>query len=301
MKNVLITGATGFIGQRLVRAIDANIRIISRKNNLEFDTVVCNFENESIPINSLNGIDTIFHLAGLAHDSRDASKIADLYHKVNVDASINLAKNAVKNGVERFIFISSIKAGGNPAIGKCKSELDQDEPQEIYGETKRKAELKLLEIGADSNMHVSIIRSSLVYGPNVKGNLKLLISGIKKGWFPSLPETNNMRSMIHVDDLVRAILFIAENDSTNGEIFIATDGISYSSREIYESICHTYGKRFTRFRVPKILFNIVSLISPSIKYKIDKLFGDECYTSEKLKRLGFKTEKLLKDINETSF
>mgnify|MGYP000108954966 CR=1 FL=1 len=150
-------------------------------------------------------------------------------------------------------------------------------------------------------MHVSIIRPSLVYGPNVKGNLQLMLSGIKKGWFPPLPEMGNRRSMIHVDDLVRAILLIAEDKRANGEIFIATDGTPYSSREIYDSMCSAAGKSIPKWSMPEALFNLASLVSPRIKYKINKLLCDECYSSAKLEALGFKAKKSLKDMNETDF
>jgi UDP-glucose 4-epimerase len=73
-----------------------------------------------------------------------------------------------------------------------------------------------VEIGWQSGMHVSIVRPSLVYGPRVKGNLRLMMAGIKKGWFPPLPETGNRRSKIHVDDLVRVILLLANDECANG-------------------------------------------------------------------------------------
>ena len=128
-------------------------------------------------------------------------------------------------------------------------------------------------------MHVTIIRPSLVYGPNVKGNLQLMLSGIKKGWFPPLPETSNKKSVIHVDDLVRALLFVANDNRTNGEILIATDGIPISSREIYNNMCSALGKPIPKWSVPKFFFDMLSLINPNFKYKIDKLLGDECYSS----------------------
>jgi len=301
MKNILITGATGFIGQRLVKATDSKIKILSRKKQHDFETIVCDFEKGSIPSNTLDGIDAVFHLAGFAHDIRDASKIADLYYEVNVSATVQLANLAVKSGVKMFVFVSSVKAGGSPPIGICANEKDQRNAEDVYGRTKREAELKLLEIGQVSGMHVSIIRPSLVYGPDVKGNLQLMLSGIGKGWFPPLPETGNRRSMIHVDDLVRAILLVAEDKRANGEIFIATDGTPHSSRYIYNAMCSALDKSIPKWSVPKILFDMASLVNPRIKYKLNKLLGDECYSSAKLEALGFKAKKTLKDINETSF
>ena len=301
MKNILISGATGFIGQRFVGAVDANIRVLSREKQPDYETVVCDLQSEVIPDNALNGVDAVFHLAGFAHDLSDATKIQNTYQKVNVDATIRLANLAVKSNVKRFVFVSSVKAGGGSNFGVCVSEKDQGNPEGIYGKTKREAELKLLKIGKESDMHVSIIRPSLVYGPNVKGNLQLMLSGIARGWFPPLPETGNKRSMIHVDDLVRAILLVADDDRANGEIFIATDGTPHSSRYIYNAMCSALDKSIPKWSVPKILFDMASLVNPRIKYKLNKLLGDECYSSAKLEALGFKAKKTLKDMNETSF
>jgi len=297
----LITGATGFIGRKLANVVDGEIRVLSREKHSDYDTIVCDLQSEVIPDHALNNVNTVFHLAGFAHDMRDANKISDLYYKVNVSATVQLANLAVKSGVKRFVFVSSVKAGGNPPLGTCANEKDQKNTEDVYGKTKREAELRLLEIGKESGMHVSIIRPSLVYGPNVKGNLKLMLSGVERGWFPPLPETGNRRSMIHVDDLVRAILLVAEDKRANGEIFIATDGTPHSSREIYSAICNIAGKPIPKWSVPKFLFNLIALTSPKIKYKVDKLLGDECYSSGKLEALGFKSQKTLKDMNETSF
>jgi UDP-glucose 4-epimerase len=304
MNNYLVTGATGFIGRRLINLLkttECEIRIISRYAQNNFETYICDFESENIPERALKSVDTVFHLAGFAHDMQDPSKVEDLYLVINVDATVELARLAVKSGVKRFVFISSVKAGGGLASGKCINESDQNEPEGVYGKSKREAELKLLKIGNESGMHVSIIRPSLVYGPNAKGNLQLMLAGIKKGWFPPLPETSNQRSMIHVDDLVRVILLVADDDRANGEIFIATDGVPHSSREIYNAMCNVAGKSVSKWYVPKTLFDIVSLVSPRIKYKIDKLLGDECYSSEKLEKLGFKAQKTLREMNETDF
>ena len=298
---ILLTGATGFIGQRLINAVNGEIHVLSRRKHSNFKTVICDLQSKVIPDDALDSVDTVFHLAGFSHDLRDATKIQNLYQEVNVEATVRLAKLAVKSNVKRFVFVSSVKAGGGSTFGVCSSEKDQGDPEGVYGKTKREAELKLLKIGKASGMHVSVIRPSLVYGPNVKGNLQSMLLGIKKGWFPPLPETGNRRSMIHVDDLVRAILLIAEDKRANGEIFIATDGTPYSSREIYNTMCGVTGKLIPKWSVPKTLFDLASLASPRIKYKINKLLGDECYSSAKLEALGFKAKKSLKDMNETDF
>jgi nucleoside-diphosphate-sugar epimerase len=304
MTKYLVTGSTGFIGSRLLgllNTIECDVRLLVRSDVNNYDTVVCNLGQDKISKYAFESVDTVFHLAGFAHDMHDPRKVEDLYRVINVEVTVDLARLAVESGVKRFVFISSVKAGGGLDSGKCTNESDQNEPEGVYGKSKREAELKLLKIGNESGMHVSIIRPSLVYGPDVKGNLQLMLTGVKKSWFPPLPETGNRRSMIHVDDLVQAILLVSEDKRANGEIFIATDGISYSSREIYNSMCNVVGKSIPKWSVPKILFDLASLASPRIKYKINKLLGDECYSSVKLEELGFRAKKSLKDMNETDF
>ena len=301
MTKYLVTGSTGFIGSRLLgllNTIECDVRLLARSEVNNYETVVCNLGQDRIPKHTLESIDTVFHLAGFAHDMQDPSKVKHLYHAVNVEVTVELARLAVVSGVKRFIFVSSVKAGGSPLYERCASESD---PEGVYGKSKREAELKLLKIGKESGMHISIIRPSLVYGPGVKGNLQLMLSSIARGWFPPLPETGNRRSMIHVDDLVRAIFLVAEDDRANGEIFIATDGKPYSSREIYSSMCNIAGRPVPKWSVPIFLFNMIAIISLKIRYKVDKLLGDECYSSKGLEALGFKAQRTLKEMNETDF
>jgi UDP-glucose 4-epimerase len=301
MKKIFITGASGFVGQKLVSAIDTNkntLRAMSRSNLNGIETVVCDLQSGSIPDDALMGVDTVFHLAGIAHDS---TKQDDQYITVNVRATQKLAELASISGVRRFVFLSSVKAGGSLLKNLSMTESDQTEPEGIYGKTKREAELKLLKIGRQSGMHVSVVRSSLVYGPSMKGNLGMMFLGIEKGWFPSLPKVANRRSMVHVDDLVKAILLVAKDDSTNGEIYIVTDGVPHSSREIYEIMCKLLGKSIPKWYVPTFIFNFAAFFSLSLRQKVNKLSEDDYYSSEKIQSIGFKPQRSLKEMNETSF
>ena len=304
MLNVLVTGATGFVGQHLIEYLKLdgyNIKAISRKLIPSVDTVICDFLKDDIPDDALKGIDIVFHLAGYAHDLKSESGIEQTYQKINVNVTADLLSLSVKHNVKKFIFVSSVKAGGTSIRGKCATEEGQSDPAGIYGKTKREAELKVLEAGRKSDIHVSILRPALIYGPKAKGNLQLMMQGINKGWFPPLPETGNRRSMIHVDDIIRALLLLANNKKSNGEVFIATDGRVYSSRNIYEAMCYVLDKNIPNWSVPRLLFNVIAHLSGGFKYKIDKLLGDECYSSKKLQSLGFKAQKQLRQMNETDF
>jgi UDP-glucose 4-epimerase len=135
---VLITGVTGFIGQRLVNAVNGHVRVISRKKQKNYDTVICDFSSKIIPKDVMNGIDVVFHLAGFAHDMRDTKKINDLYRSVNVNSTAELARLAVESSVKRFVFVSSTKAGGSTSTPSdyCTNEEDRRNFDGIYGETK---------------------------------------------------------------------------------------------------------------------------------------------------------------------
>ena len=194
--NVLLTGASGFIGCRLLANLEQaghTIRLISRKSIGQYDQVICDFTSDKVPHKALEGVDTVYHLASFAHDLREASGNEHVYRTVNLDTTVRLAELAVAAKAQRFIFVSSVKAGGRLILGRCANENDQNKSVGIYGRTKQQAEVELLKIGKKSGMHVSIIRPSLVYGPRMKGNLAVMQAGVKKGWFPALP---NIRDMI---------------------------------------------------------------------------------------------------------
>jgi UDP-glucose 4-epimerase len=301
LNKILVTGASGFIGQRMLARLkvrDSEIRILSRKPYKEYDTVCCDFLENNIPESALDSIDTIFHIAGFAHDFSNKNDSIDKYYKVNVSATIELAKLAIQAGVKRFIFVSTVKAGGVLSTIGENNEMDQAEPQDIYGKTKREAELGLLEICSSSDMQIVIIRPALVYGPGMKGNLKLMLKGVRNGWFPPLPETKNKRSMIHVDDLVHALIMVAKNKQTNGEIFIATDGNTYSSFEIYQTMRKLSGKSEIKWSIPIVFFKLAAKFNLRLKNKIQKILGSECYSSKKLQSIGFKAHNSLKKMNQ---
>ena len=110
------------------------------------------------------------------------------------------------------------------------------EQQDFYGITKRISENLLQRSINHNNLHLSILRPSLVYGPNVKGHLNLLIKAAKKHLLPKLPETHNKRSMVHIDDLIQAMLLAINNPAANKQIFIVSDNKEYSTKQIFEHI-----------------------------------------------------------------
>jgi len=300
MKKILITGGSGFIGKHLLSSLDENydIVLLGRTINHDYKNISCDFLSDKVPLNCLENVDTVFHLAGLAHTDLD-NKTANIQNKkINYEATIDLAQKAAQKKVRQFIFLSSVKAQTAFESSKRIAESDITYSEGKYGIYKKKAEEKILEISNQSNMQVKIIRSSLVYGPGVKGNLEIMKNSIINGWFPPLPEFQNKRSMIHVEDLIRALIFISKRDDTNKEIYIATDGNDYSSCEIYEIISNFVGKRIPGYRIPRTLFYLLSHTNLNIGKKIKKIISSEYYSSKKIESLGFKARYSFRDINE---
>lgn len=305
--SILVTGATGFVGQRLLKALakrDVEIKIVSRKaqpKDSKYESLIIDLSKESLDVNDLKGVNTVFHLASYTHDLRDPKKFKQIYESTNLLATERLAKISIEARVNRFIYISSTKAG-EANVGSNSLPIDHNHsPQGIYGRTKRDAELKLLNLSKNSEMSVTILRPPLIYGPEMKGNLKKMLKGMNEGWFPRFPEMNNKRSMIHVDDLVRAILFIENNAASYGEIYIATDGEKYSIQDIQKILLMTLKKRKRNWTIPLTSIKLLSYLSASFKYKINKLISDEYYSSKKLRDLGFNPKLKLHDINEKIF
>lgn len=300
MKNYFITGATGFIGKILVEKLlkeNNKITALSKNKkktfkNLYLNNIFIDISKNDIPDKFIKNIDTIIHLAGYAHDI-SGKRTDKFYKQLNIDASINIAKQAIKYNVKNFIFISSVKASDKDLYNHTRNFT--------YGNSKKEAEIQLLKIFKNSNTQFSILRPALVYGPNLKGNLGAMYQAIKLGWFPPLPKTNNKKSLVHVEDVVNAILFIENNKKTHLETYTVTDNRAYTSHEIYEIFCNLLNKPISRFRVPMFFFKLFTYIFYPYKSKIEKLFNNEYYDCKKLTKLGYRPKFYLEDMYEKNF
>jgi nucleoside-diphosphate-sugar epimerase len=305
----LVTGGTGFIGRRLVDALrrrGASVAVITRDarragrswgpDSVVVHQVDIGADNAKI-MRVCNGADTIFHLAGYAHEE-DADQAGAQHQRVTVSGTERLLRAAASCGVQRFVFLSSVKAMGEGANERL-DETAPAAPVTDYGRAKLEAERLVLEAGRKHGMHVSVLRLPLVYGPGNKGNIPRMIAAIDRGRFPPLPETGNRRSMVHVDDVVQALLLTTGNSAANGQIYIVTDGREYSTREMYEAICAALGRIVPGWSVPlrvlrlgartgDVLQHVAGRPMPLTTGTLDKLLGSAWYNSGKIRRqLGF--------------
>jgi UDP-glucose 4-epimerase len=293
-RQTLITGATGFIGARLLQSGD---RVLARSNR-EIPGAV---RGDLLDPDSLRaacaGIERVFHCAGYAHAFNSSDP--DVHWRVNFEGTRNLVNAAGEAGVKRFVFLSSVKAMAEPG-DKCIDEEWPGEPDSAYGRAKRAAEDAVLEAGARYGMHVVNLRLAMVYGRGGRGNLERMARGIRVGWFPRLPDTGNKRSLVHVDDVVAAIRFVTDAPAANGRTYIIADAHPYSGREIFDAISGVpprltfhWGLPAGLLRAGAVLGDVVGRLAgrpmPVNSEVVERLLGSACYSPARIEReLGWR-------------
>lgn len=262
INTAMVTGASGFIGMTLCRRlVEHGVRVVGLMRHPvggPRERRICvSLPAESIPPESLEGIDTVFHLAGKAHAIEEVGANDDDYQCANTDATEVVLNAALAAGVKQFVFFSTVKAMGDEP-GRCMDETSTLLPDSPYGRSKRLAEGLVLAAGSSGDLHATVLRLPLVYGPGVKGNFGVMVKAIARNRFPPIQVRNNKRSMVHVDDVVRAAMMVAVTQRAAGEVFIVTDGEPYSTSELFELMCTALAKPIPRWHVPVGLLKLTA-------------------------------------------
>lgn len=259
--NILITGATGFVGGHILNYLSSStpapkITAAVRRSvvlPLAKEVVIQGLENDCDWSSLLGGQDVIIHAAARAHIMKDdAVDPLTEYRRVNVQGTLNLARQAAAVGIKRFVFISSIKVNGEQtALSKPFTVDDSPAPEDAYALSKWEAEKGLINISAETGMELVIIRPSLVYGPGVKGNFSSLIRLVEKGVPLPLGSINNKRSLVAIDNLVDLIITCIEHPAAANQVFLASDNQDISTTELLRQIAKAMGKSSFLVPVPK--------------------------------------------------
>jgi len=265
-KKILITGSTGFVGSAVLdnllkskqKSLVESVTVALRSKKtvqrcIEF--VVGDLMSQTDWRQSLHGQDVVIHTAARAHIMNDefANPLVE-YRKVNVDGTLNLARQAAEAGVERFVFISSIKVNGEQTpLGTCFMADDLPAPEDSYGISKWEAEERLQKISQETGMEVVIIRPPLVYGPDVKGNFASMIKLVDSGLPLPLGAVHNKRSLVALDNLVDLIITCIDHPGAANETFLVSDGEDLSTSQLLQGVAEAMGKPSRLIPVPASL------------------------------------------------
>ncbi|MDC5837971.1 NAD-dependent epimerase/dehydratase family protein [Vibrio europaeus] len=278
---ILVTGAYGFIGSALVERVEKQWGVESltlavrhvHKHRRDLNTFsLGTFNSETDWSKALNDCNVVIHSAGRAHFKKQnrnedySESLLEDYH-----SSMQLANSAVRAGVERFIFISSVLAQGSMSITPFK-ECDIPTPDTPAGKVKLEIEKGLLEIGEKSGMEIVIIRSSLVYGRNAPGNFGHLVSLLERQVPLPLGLVKNKRSLIGIDNLVDLVMICIVHQKAANQIINAADGEDLSTTELLTSIASAMGKKCYLVPVPSTLIRCAALLIGK-KNQVDKLIS----------------------------
>jgi nucleoside-diphosphate-sugar epimerase len=258
-KKTIITGATGFVGNALVKQLlvgnyevvgtvrTSNSMLPDGVNRLLIPDILDEIQWNYV----LEGVDVVIHCAARAHimNDRVADPLAE-FRQVNTAGTLNLARQAAEAGVRRFVFISSIKVNGELTEGMRFSSEDAFVPTDPYGLSKYEAEQGLLALAKETGMEVVIIRPTLVYGSGVKGNFASLLKWMKRGVPLPFGAINNQRSFIALDNLVDFIIHCINHPKAANEIFLISDGEDVSTTELLQKVAHAFGKRALLLPIP---------------------------------------------------
>jgi UDP-glucose 4-epimerase len=295
MAKVLLTGATGFVGSnllaRLKKQCDIQVVLTTRKDIPETDVntiVVGDIDGATDFSVALRDTDAVIHCAARAHIMSDnvPDPLAE-YRRVNVAGTLNLAQQAARYGIKRFIFISSIKVNGESTTSKPKfTAFDIPAPLDAYGQSKAEAEQALLELSRETNMEVVIIRPTLVYGPAVKANFASLFSVVSRGiLLPFACIFNNKRSLVSVTNLVDLIVTCIDHPKAANQVFLVSDDHDVSTSEMVREMAIALGKPTWQIPVPVWCYTLAGKIF-SKSDMVDRLTGslqvDITHTKETL-------------------
>lgn len=230
MKKILITGKNSYIGTSLENWL------MREPNQYKVETV--DMKDGPWKEKHFSEYDVVFHVAGIAHVSSDP-KMRDLYYKVNRDLTIETAEKAKAEGVEQFIFMSSIIVYGDSNSSKRIIDRNTEPtPSNFYGKSKLQAEEGIKHLESD-DFKIVVVRPPMIYGKDSKGNYPRLANMAKK--IPVFPDINNERSMLHIDNLCEFIKNMIDHEETG--IYFPQNKEYVKTSEMVKLIAEVHGKK----------------------------------------------------------
>lgn len=269
---VLVTGANGFVGSALCARLasqDIETRAAVRSAGSARNVppvakcvVVGDIHADTDWATALQGVTHVVHLAARVHVMRDISNDPlAAFRAVNTSGTENLAHQAAASGVERLVYLSSIKVNGEYTIDRPFRADDNPQPKDAYAQSKLEAELVLSQIGHRSGMETVIVRPPLVYGPGVKGNFLSLLHVLQQGWPLPLASCCNRRSFVGLTNLVSLLEECMQLPAAAGQVFLAADGEDLSTPELFRVVARALGKKARLLPCSPVFLKLVASVA----------------------------------------
>jgi nucleoside-diphosphate-sugar epimerase len=294
LPRLLITGASGFVGRALALQAAARalpLRIALRGTEAQLPAQLDAARISGLDANTewgaaLEGVDVIAHCAARAHVMRELSRdpLAE-FRRVNVEGTLNLARQAVRAGVRRFIYISSIHVNGPETRLKPFTAEDVAAPSSPYALSKYEAESALRLLSKETGLELVVIRPPLIYGPGVKGNFESMIRWIERGIPLPLGAIHNKRSLVALDNIIDLILVCLQHPGASNQTFLVSDGEDLSTTELLRRLGQALNKPIRLIPVPAVLLRAGALLTgrPDIAQKlVGSLQVDDSHTRKVL-------------------
>jgi UDP-4-keto-D-QuiNAc 4-reductase len=277
---ILVTGGTGFLGHalclRLANQYPLRITVRNTVNNELLPNTEAHLASLAVDQDwscILSGVSVLVHCAARVHIMKDKSSdpLAD-FISINVDGTLNLARQAAKSGIKRFIFISSIKVNGEETMMGRPFTADQDaKPIDPYGISKFEAEEGLRSLAVETSMEVVIIRPPLIYGPGVKANFLSMIEWLMRGVpLPLGSIVDNRRSFVYIDNLVDLIVCCVDHPAAANQTFLVSDDNDMSTAGLLSAIGIAMDQSIRLLRFPVKWIQVISRLigKPGISQRL---------------------------------
>jgi len=258
----LLTGGSGYVGRALAARLSADgvpVRLALRPSasaaglGERFErAAILGLTPDQDWSAALAGVQVVVHAAARVHVMAETSAdpIAE-FRAVNVAGTLNLARQAAAAGVQRFVFVSSVKVNGEGTLpGRPYRASDTPAPQDPYGISKHEAEVGLRAIAAETGMELVIVRPPLVYGPGVKANFASMMRWVARGVPLPLGAIDNRRSLVGLGNLVDLLVTCMHHPAAPGQTFLASDNDDVSTTELLRRVGIALGRPARLVPVP---------------------------------------------------
>ena len=288
-KRVLVTGASGFIGRPLVAALlraGYAVRAVTRRQVSFPDSVevaiVPDLKNHIDWNPILRGVDIVIHLAGMVHSKVPETAYSE-FDQVNWIATQRLADAAKEVGIDRFVYISSVRAQIGASAAHPVRELDEPCPTNQYGRSKLAAEQAIRAAGVP----FTIFRPVVIYGPHPKGNMQTIVQLAWSSFPLPVADFTSRRSLLGVENLISAIIFALNNPVTIGETYLIADSQPMTIAEILTILRKILGRSLTTVYAPQVIVRLLLMMCGRTDLW-SRLSGNMVVDTSKLESVGWR-------------